>query len=191
MLKTVGNLYDKHLDIYHNSDVSGHKRAKGRTFKEAILLTLHFCSYTWPLSSLRTMSVISLASLCSKQISAKVFFLFKKVIATIKCSPITQLFETKSSETLEHSLENIISSGLVEVILQFCAPIYYYNSQQVQLKERQVLNYCVTSLRNSHCCFCYTIYQYSWQNCYFRFSTQFRMSLEWFRDSKIQSEGIS
>ena len=138
----------------------------------------------------RTMSVISWASLCSKQISAKVFFLFKKVIATIKCSPITQLFETKSFETLEHSLENIISSGLVEVILQFCAPIY--NSQQVQLKqERQVLNYCVTSLRNSHCCFCYTIYQYSWQNCYFRFSTQFRMSLEWFRDSKIQSEGIS
>ena len=156
MLKTVGNLYDKHLDIYHNSDVSGHKRAKGTTFKEAILLTLHFCSYTWPLSSLRTMSVISWASLCSKQISAKVFFLFKKVIATIKCSPITQLFETKSFETLEHSLENIISSGLVEVILQFCAPIYY--SQQVQLKqERQVLNYCVTSLRNSHCCFCYTI----------------------------------
>ena len=105
------------------------------------LLKKQFCLHCtsspildWPLSSLRTMSVISWASLCSKQISAKVFFLFKKVIATIKCSPITQLFETKSFETLKHSLENIISSGLVEVILQFCAPIYY--SQQVQLKER-------------------------------------------------------
>ena len=161
------------------------------------LLKKQFCLHCtsspildWPLSSLRTMSVISWASLCSKQISAKVFFLFKKVIATIKCSPITQLFETKSFETLKHSLENIISSGLVEVILQFCAPIYY--SQQVQLKqERQVLNYCVTSLRNSQWIAFVIQYQYSWQNCYFRFSTQFRMSLEWFRDSKIQSEGIS